>query len=60
MKERQERFILMKEVLNLADDFFEQGKHEKRFDGNNLSSGIYFYRLSTPLKTITKKMLLVK
>jgi hypothetical protein len=52
--------VLGREVLNLADGFFEQGKHEIRFDGNNLSTGIYFYRLTTPLKTITKKMLLVK
>ncbi|MFA7290324.1 MAG: T9SS type A sorting domain-containing protein, partial [Melioribacteraceae bacterium] len=52
--------VLGREVLNLVDGFFEQGKHEIRFDGNNLSTGIYFYRLSTPLKTITKKMLLIK
>ena len=52
--------VLGREVLSLADAFFEEGKHEIRFDGNNLSIGIYFYRLTTPLKTITKKMLLVK
>lgn len=49
-----------KEVANLADGYYEAGKHTATFDGSNLASGIYFYRLTTPSATITKKMMLVK
>lgn len=52
--------VLGKEVANLADGYFESGKHTATFDGSNLASGIYFYRLTTPTATITKKMVLTK
>ncbi|KAF0140465.1 MAG: hypothetical protein FD122_2480 [Stygiobacter sp.] len=52
--------VLGKEVANLADGVFEAGRHEAAFDGSNLASGIYFYRLVTPSATITKKMMLMK
>ena len=52
--------VLGKEVANLADGVFETGKHEATFNGSNLASGIYFYRLVTPNGTITKKMMLMK
>ncbi|RJQ57265.1 MAG: T9SS C-terminal target domain-containing protein [Stygiobacter sp.] len=52
--------ILGKEVANLADGFFESGKHVTAFDGSNLASGVYFYRLVTPNATISKKMMLMK
>lgn len=52
--------VLGKEVANLADGYYEAGKHTATFDGSNLASGIYFYRLTTPSATITKKMMLVK
>ncbi|MBM4165679.1 MAG: T9SS type A sorting domain-containing protein [Ignavibacteria bacterium] len=38
----------------------EPGKHEAQFDGTNLSSGIYFYRLTTNNFSETKKMILQK
>jgi hypothetical protein len=37
-----------------------KGSHEIRFDGSNLSSGIYFYTVQTDKYTATKKMILVK
>ncbi len=52
--------VLGKEVANLADGYYEAGKHAATFNGSNLASGIYFYRLTTPTATITKKMNLIK
>ncbi len=52
--------VLGKEVANLADGYYESGKHVATFNGSNLASGIYFYRLITPTATITKKMVLTK
>lgn len=37
-----------------------QGNYTISFDGSNLSSGIYFYQLKTPIKVYTKKMILIK
>gem|GEM_PF-5688122 len=36
------------------------GVYESTFDGNNLSSGVYFYKLINGTEEITKRMLLVK
>ena len=36
------------------------GNYTMNFDGNNLSSGIYYYTLSTNHSSITKKMILLK
>ena len=52
--------VLGKEVANLAEGYYEAGKHVATFDGSNLSSGIYFYRLVAPTAIITKKMVLTK
>ncbi|MCK9282197.1 MAG: S8 family serine peptidase [Melioribacteraceae bacterium] len=52
--------VLGKEVANLADGFYESGKHVATFNGSNLASGIYFTRLTTKNVVITKKMMLVK
>jgi len=47
-------------VKVLASGNYQAGNHSFDFDGENLNSGIYFYQLSTPEKTITKKMMLIK
>lgn len=39
---------------------YSAGSHSFRFDGSNLSSGAYFYRITTPKFTDVKKMILVK
>jgi len=36
------------------------GTYEYKFDAEELSSGVYFYRLITENYTDTKKMILVK
>lgn len=49
-----------KEVAMLANNVYEAGKYSFQFNGSNLSSGMYFYTLTTSQGTITKKMMLVK
>jgi hypothetical protein len=38
----------------------DQGQHYVEFNGSALSSGVYYYKLETPVYTDTKKMLLIK
>lgn len=52
--------ILGKEVVTLVNEKHQPGKYEATFDGNNLPSGIYFYRLENENNFITKKMILIK
>jgi len=44
----------------LAEDIYPAGRHDIRFNASNLSSGIYFYRLTTEIGTKMGKMLLVR
>ena len=48
------------EVSSLAEQNLQPGTYEVSFDGNGLSSGIYFYTLSTGDFKETKRMVLVK
>ncbi len=52
--------VLGREVANLVDGVYEVGKYEVTFDAGKLSSGVYFYNLTTGNNSISKKMLLVK
>lgn len=52
--------ILGREVATLVDKWMMAGRHAVQFDANELSSGVYFYRLSTGNFQETKKMLLIK
>ena len=47
-------------VRALSDEIQDVGRHERRFSGAGLSSGIYFARLTTPLRTRTQKIVLLK
>ncbi len=52
-------------VTTLADQYLESGQHNLKWNGtnsnhNNVSCGVYFYKLTTQTKSITKKMLLLK
>lgn len=47
-------------VATLINNNLTLGNHSVNFDGSKFNSGVYFYQLTTPNTTITKKMLLVK
>jgi len=47
-------------VERLVDDNLAAGVHRVMFDGSDCASGVYFYRLSAPGFTATRKMLLIK
>ena len=57
--------ILGNEVATLVNEELSTGSHEVEFnnnsgEGQNLSSGIYFYQLKAGSFNQTKKMLLMK
>ena len=52
--------IIGKEVGIITNKYYEAGNHEIDFNGENLSSGVYFYSLQSNSVTITKKMILMK
>lgn len=52
--------ILGKEIKRLVNEKQNPGNYEVSFDAGNLSSGIYFYRLTTEGFTDTRRMVLVK
>jgi len=49
-----------REVKKLVDATLPAGIHEVNFNGESLSSGVYFYKLATPGFTQSKKMVLIK
>jgi len=52
--------VLGREIRTLIEGENEAGKHEVKFDGRDLSSGVYIYKLSTANGVISKKMSLIK
>jgi hypothetical protein len=52
--------LLGREVKVLMDERKEPGRYQVEFDGARLSSGVYFYRLTTGDRVETKRMMLVK
>lgn len=52
--------FLGREVETLLDERKVPGNYKVRFDGSNLPSGVYFYRLSNGSVTQEKKMILLK
>ncbi|MDQ3022654.1 MAG: T9SS type A sorting domain-containing protein [Bacteroidota bacterium] len=64
---KENRFITLKvfdilgnEVSTLVNQKQTAGSYEVEFEGSNLSSGIYFYKLETEGFTDTKRMILLK
>ena len=51
---------LGREVANLVNENLKSGNYEVTFRGDNLSSGMYFYKLSVNDFTETKRMMLIK
>jgi len=52
--------VLGREVVRLAEGWHAAGAHQVQFDGGNLASGVYIYRLETAAGTLSRKMLLLK
>ena len=51
---------LGKEVANLINQEMDAGYYSVNFDGSNIGSGVYFYRIESAGFVQTKKMLLIK
>ena len=51
---------LGEEVATLVNDNCDAGEYRISYDGSDLSSGVYFYRLSSVGLVATKRMLLVR
>ena len=47
-------------VQTLVNGKKASGTYSVKFDGKNLNSGVYYYKLTTPEKTLTNKMVLIK
>ncbi|MFI5252761.1 MAG: T9SS type A sorting domain-containing protein [Bacteroidota bacterium] len=52
--------VLGRKVRTLVDGQQTAGRYSVKIDGNNLSSGIYFYRIQAGIFSAMKKMLLMK
>jgi hypothetical protein len=52
--------VLGREVATLVDDEQPAGVYEAAFDATQLTSGVYFYTLSTSNFSFTKKMILMR
>ncbi|MBS1550996.1 MAG: T9SS type A sorting domain-containing protein [Bacteroidetes bacterium] len=52
--------VLGKEMAELVNERQSPGKYKVSFDASNLTSGVYFYTLSTDNFTQTRRMILLK
>ena len=52
--------IIGRSVIKLVDGFKTKGVYQVEFNGENLASGVYFYRLKTDQFITTKKMVLMR
>lgn len=52
--------VLGQKTAVLLDQHLTAGVHQAEFDASSSPSGIYFYRLATENKSLTKKMILIK
>ncbi|MCW8994951.1 MAG: T9SS type A sorting domain-containing protein, partial [Psychromonas sp.] len=51
---------LGKEVANLVNEFQQPGIYKVNFNGENLGSGVYYYRLESGRFSQTNKMILLR
>jgi flagellar hook assembly protein FlgD len=47
-------------VTTIADGFYEAGLHNCTWNGSQVASGVYFYRIETLEYIETRKMVLLK
>ncbi|MDO8549038.1 MAG: T9SS type A sorting domain-containing protein [Ignavibacteria bacterium] len=52
--------LLGEDVITLVNENKKAGVYTVKFDGTNLTSGVYFYRITSGDHTMTKKMILTK
>jgi hypothetical protein len=52
--------MLGREVATLVNEEKQPGEYEVQFDASGLTTGIYFYRLTTGSFVETKKMILLR
>jgi hypothetical protein len=52
--------LFRQEVKVLVNEFRRAGNYNIDFDGTNLPSGLYIYKIETPNFTDSKKMVLLK
>jgi aminopeptidase N len=52
--------LLGQEISLLANDLYMAGKHRVEFNAAGLTSGVYFYRLTTPAGNIVRRMVLIR
>ncbi|MCX7611318.1 MAG: M14 family zinc carboxypeptidase [Ignavibacterium sp.] len=52
--------VIGNEISTLVDEFREAGKYEIKFDGSNLTSGVYIYKLQIGSLIQAKKLVLIK
>ena len=52
--------VLGREVATLVDGRLDAGPHTAHFDGGNLASGVYLYRLSAGGYTATRRFIITK
>ena len=52
--------VMGREVQTLVNESLKPGTYEASFDGSQLTSGVYFYKISAGDFSETKKMLIVK
>lgn len=52
--------IMGQKVATMADGFLEAGEHSVTWDGSDVASGVYFYRLKAGEFIETRKMILLK
>jgi hypothetical protein len=52
--------LLGEEIVTVMEDYLPAGEREVKFNGEGLTSGIYFYQLKTEGQFSTKKFVLMK
>lgn len=52
--------ILGREIITLVNEEVKAGKHEIEFNGTDLPSGVYFYKIQSQNFVDTKKLVLIK